>query len=84
MKALLALLDCPPTTLLLGVLAALEHVGKPEWLAAVGASGTRETNLSGLNDSSIDDVRRAVRRFPLRLAAALQEIIGHQMEGRGK
>jgi hypothetical protein len=61
-----------------GVLAALEHVGKPEWLTPVASRGTGETNLSGLNECSMEDARSVVRQFPHRLAAALREIIGQE------
>jgi hypothetical protein len=73
-KAALAVLGCQPTTLM-GVLAALEHVSRPEWLTKAGSSGTGETVLSGVHECSAD-VRSTARRFPLRLAAALREIIG--------
>jgi hypothetical protein len=69
-KAVLAILGCQPTTLV-GVLAALEHVSRPEWLS--GSTG--ETVLSGLHENSNEE-RDLARQFPLRLAAALREIIG--------
>jgi hypothetical protein len=72
-KAVLAILAHQPTTLV-GVLAALEHVSRPEWLTR-GTNGTGETILSGLHENS-DEERNAARQFPLRLAAALREIIG--------
>jgi hypothetical protein len=75
MKAALAILGCQPTTLL-GVLAALEHVSRPEWLTKVGSGGTGETILSGLHDCSGKDVRSAAKQFSARLAAAMREIIG--------
>jgi hypothetical protein len=75
MKAALAIMGCRPTTLM-GVLAALEHVSRPEWLTKVGASGTGETILSGMHDCSGTDIKSAAKQFPLRLAAALREIIG--------
>jgi hypothetical protein len=74
MKAALAILGCQPTTTLVGVVAALEHVSKPEWLTAGARGGTRETILSGLHENSNEE-RRVARQFPLRLAAALREII---------
>jgi hypothetical protein len=75
MKTALAILGCQPTTLT-GVLAALEHVSRPEWLTKVGAGGTGETILSGMHDCSGADIKSAAKKFPLRLAAALREIIG--------
>jgi hypothetical protein len=82
LKAALAILGCRPTTLM-GVLAALEHVSRPEWLTKVGASGTGETILSGMHDCSGKDIKSAAKQFPLRLAAALREIIvGRETEGR--
>jgi hypothetical protein len=74
LKAALAVLVCQPTTLA-GVLAALEHASKPEWLTKVGSRGTGETILSGLHECS-EERRMVARQFPLRLAAALREIIG--------
>jgi hypothetical protein len=75
MKAALAILVCQPTTLT-GVLAALEHVSRPEWLTKVGDGGTGETILSGMHDCSVANVKTTAKQFPLRLAAALREIIG--------
>jgi hypothetical protein len=74
MKAALAVLGCQPTTLM-GVLALLEHVSRPEWLTKVGSGGTRETILSGMHDCSMVNVKSAARQFPFRLAAALRNII---------
>jgi hypothetical protein len=79
MKSLLALLGCQPTTLV-GVLAALEHVSKPEWLTKVGSPGTGETILSGIHECSGKDIKSVLRGFPLRLADALREIIGQGRE----
>jgi hypothetical protein len=75
MKSLLALLGCQPTTLV-GVLAALEHVSRPEWLTKVGAGGTGETILSGIHECTPQDIRSVVRGFPRRLGTALRQIIG--------
>jgi hypothetical protein len=82
MKAVLAILGYRPTTLM-GVLAALEHVSRPEWLTRGGANGTGETILSGLHENSNEE-RNMARQFPLRLAAALREIIGNETQGRGR
>jgi hypothetical protein len=75
MKTALAVLSCRPTTLM-GVLAALDHVSRPEWLTKVGVGGTGETILSGMHDCSGTDIKSAAKQFPLRLAAALRQIIG--------
>jgi hypothetical protein len=75
MKTLLALLGCQPTTLV-GVLAALEHVSKPEWLTKVTSGGTGETILSGIHECTPEDIRSVVRPFPLRLVATLRGIFG--------
>jgi hypothetical protein len=83
MKAVLAILGCRPTTLT-GVLAALEHVSRREWLTKVGGGGTGETILSGMHDCSVANVKSAARQFPFRLAAALREIIGRESQGTSK
>jgi hypothetical protein len=79
LKAALAVLGCQPTTLM-GVLAALEHVSRPEWLTKVGAGGTGETILSGMHECSGKDIKSTTRQFPPRLAAALRDIIGPEPE----
>jgi hypothetical protein len=75
MKTLLALLGCQPTTLV-GVLAALEHVSKPELLTKVTSGGTGETILSGIHECTPGDIRSVVRPFPLHLVATLRGIFG--------
>jgi hypothetical protein len=75
MKTLPTILGCQSTTLV-GILAALEHVSKPEWLTKITSSGNGETILSGIHECSTEDVRSVVRRFPHRLAATLRQIIG--------
>jgi hypothetical protein len=74
MRTLQALLKCSPTTLL-GVIAVLEHVSKPEWLTSGPRKGTGQTILSGLCEYS-NDKADAARWFPLRLAVALRDIVG--------
>jgi hypothetical protein len=62
-----------------GVIAALEHSSRPGWLAERD-EGTGETILSApvnYTNSALPDV---AKQFPLRLAAALREIIGRQAE----
>jgi hypothetical protein len=81
MKTALAVLGCQPTTLM-GVLAALEHVSRPEWLTKVGVGGTGETILSGMHDCSGEGIKKAAKQFPLRLAAALRQIIGQASTAR--
>jgi hypothetical protein len=77
-KTLVALFACQPTTLH-GVLAALEHVAKPEWLAK-GKNYTNETVLSAITHYEEDAVGHELlnlaKAFPRRLGAGLREIIG--------
>jgi hypothetical protein len=84
MRALAALLRCRPTTLV-GVLAALEHVSRPEWLATE-KNYTKETVLSAVTlyeEAAVgEELSILAKSFPFRLAAALRDIIGS--EGRNK
>jgi hypothetical protein len=77
-KALVALPGCRPTTLH-GVLTALEHIAQPEWLAK-GKNYTKETVLSAIthyDEAAVgEELANLGKSFPLRLAAALREIIG--------
>jgi hypothetical protein len=77
-KTLAVLLGCRPTTLV-GAVATLEHVARPEWLAK-GMNYTKETVLSAVTgyeeDAVGEDLINLAKSFPLRLAAALRKIIG--------
>jgi hypothetical protein len=81
-NALITVLGCQPTTLR-GVIAALEHVAQPEWLASTDY--TNETVLSSIThyDESVvgEEIADLAKSFPLRLAAALRQIIGTETQG---
>jgi hypothetical protein len=83
-KTLVVLLGCRPTTLV-GAVAALEHVARPEWLAK-GVNYTKETVLSAITgyeeDAVGEDLINLAKSFPLRLAASLIDIIGPEAEAR--
>jgi hypothetical protein len=70
MDALRDLLSCQPTTIE-GVLALLDHLGRPEFLRY---SRDPATVLSGAHEW-YDDERDEVRAWPHTLAAALRNII---------
>jgi hypothetical protein len=73
-RTLTEFFSCNPTTLR-GVLAALEHAGRPEWLN-YDKNGTDETVLSGPCDSNTKQIAELAKSFPLRIAKTLTDIIG--------
>jgi hypothetical protein len=72
-----AVLRAQPTTMA-GVIALLEHLGQDEFLGVDwgGDEHDRETLLSTFNNCNRIEPRRLAQDFPLRLAGALQQIIG--------
>jgi hypothetical protein len=81
-----ALLRARPVTMA-GAIALLEHLGRDEYLGVDWGGGARDrrTLLSVFSDScrNCADRKRLAEDFPLRLAAALREIIGRDTQGRG-
>jgi hypothetical protein len=74
-RALAEFLSCRPTTLR-GVLAALEHAGRPEWLIYYDKKGTGKTVLSAPSNYVAEQIKELAKSFPRRLAKTLTEIIG--------
>jgi hypothetical protein len=77
-----ALLRSRPVTMA-GVLALLEHLGQDEFLGTDwgGTEADRETLLSTFNNSTRIKRRLLAQGFPLRLAAAMRDIVGSTAKG---
>jgi hypothetical protein len=78
-----ALLRSQPRTMA-GALALLQHLGQDEYLGVVwpgAGEDDRETLLSTSNNSLRIDRKRLAQDFPLRLAAAMRDIVGATAKG---
>jgi hypothetical protein len=73
-KLLVKLLNAKPTTLA-GVVALLEHVGRPEFLREDSNPEYRQTLLSSRNEYNDVKWKRLGQDFPLRVAATLRSLI---------